>query len=470
MWSHAVFRDSPIPQLVLDASGRIAVANPAAQALVGWRTLAGIELRELLTEPDRPVVEGFVQELARLTSGVRRETGPVTIEWQGQRRVVELLGSRASASDDRAMVAISLREIDSAMDQLTGVPGRTEGLAALAGAIGPEATGCLIVLDLDDFEELNVALGIGVGDQVLVEVARRLRSAVPTDAHLARIDGDAFLLTVPDVPLDHAGTLAARLMGALSAPMRIGTEPVAVSVSMGAAALTAPSADAALGAGLRALAVAKDLGGGQLTVDTPQAQPRGRRRSDLLAALHSSEEETAAARREARTDALTGLANRRRLDEDRAALEQLARKTGQWVAAVYLDLDEFGAINRTRGDAHGDRALASVARVLGGLLRADDGVYRKGGEEFVLLLTDTDLECALLVAERVRAAIEHAQIPHEGTPDRPIVTATLGAAADRGSGLDLREVIAGAERAMRRAKRLGRNQVVAGVVEELADR
>ena len=464
MWSHAVFRDSPVPQLVLDPSGRIALANPAAQDLVSRRSLAGVDLGDLLGDADRGIADSFIAELSRLPSGVRREIGPLTLQWHGERRVVALIGSRSSGVEDRQMLTVSVREIDSA-DQLTGAPGRAGGLAALAAAIGPDSPGCLLVVDLDGFEDLNVTFGIGAGDRILVEVARRLRAAVPPGTHVARIDGDAFLVTAPGVPLENAGTLAGRVLAAVAAPMRIGDTPVVVGASIGGAALMARTADAALAAGLRALAVAKDRGGGQLIVDTPMSRVRGRRRSDLIAALQESEEETAAARLEARTDPLTGLANRRRLDEDRVALQNQARASGQWVGAVYLDLDEFGAINKTHGDAHGDQALADVATVLQGLLRAEDGVYRKGGEEFVLLLVDADPEGALRVAERVRAAIESAGILHAGTPDRPVVTATLGVTADRGPDLDLREVIAGAERAMRRAKVLGRNQVVAGLVE-----
>ena len=134
MWSHAVFRDSPVPQLVLDPSGRIALANPAAQDLVSRRSLAGVDLGDLLGDADRGIADSFIAELSRLPSGVRREIGPLTLQWHGERRVVALSGSRSSGVEDRQMLTVSVREIESA-DQLTGAPGRAEGLAALAAAI-----------------------------------------------------------------------------------------------------------------------------------------------------------------------------------------------------------------------------------------------------------------------------------------------------------------------------------------------
>jgi diguanylate cyclase (GGDEF)-like protein len=466
MWSHAIFRDSPIPQLILGPTGRIRMANPAAQALVGWHPLSGVALCDLIDPPDRPGMDAFVATLASLTPGAPRELGPVTIDWHGIQRRVELHGSRVQDGGEAPMTTVCLHEAlaepavpdSEARDALTRVPGRGPGLAMLASAIGAEATGCLLVIDLDGFEDLNAEFGFDAGDEVLAEVSGRLRATVPPGTHLARIDGDMFLVVAAGVPLGQAPALAGRLLTTLVRPVQVDGTHKVVTASIGGAGLAMPTRDRALAAGLRALAVAKDRGGAQVVIDTPQQHVRGRRRKDLIQALKEAEAEKEVAQIEARTDPLTGLPNRRRFDEDRRMLQAQARATGQWVAAVYIDLDEFGAINRARGDDAGDHALAAVARIMQDQLRAEDTVYRKGGEEFVVLLTDADLRGAHGAAERLRMAVQDAQIPHGGTPDRPVVTISCGVAAGHGSWLDLWKLTRQANDAMRLAKRMGRNR------------
>jgi diguanylate cyclase (GGDEF)-like protein len=281
---------------------------------------------------------------------------------------------------------------------------------------------------------------------------------VPPGTHLARIDGDMFLVVAPGVALAQATALAGQLLGSVVRPIAVADTTKVVTASIGGAALAMPSRDRALAAALRALAVAKDRGGAQVVIDSPYEQGRGRRRRDLEEELRRAEEEAAMARLEARTDPLTELANRRRFDEDRQLLQERARSTGQWVAAVYIDLDEFGAINRARGDDAGDHALVAVARIMQDLLRAEDTIYRKGGEEFVALLTDADPTGAERAAERLRTAVEAAQIPHGGAPGRSVVTISCGVAAARGARLDLWQLTGRANGAMRQAKHLGRNR------------
>ncbi|MCU0300563.1 MAG: diguanylate cyclase [Candidatus Nanopelagicales bacterium] len=470
MWLNSIFRDSPIPQLVLEPSGRIRMANPAAQALVGRRPLSGVSLESLVTPRDRPSIDAFVEILTGLVPGAGRELGPVTIDWQGTRRRVELRGSPSGDSGDPLMLTISLRDVtteaapgvpaDATRDQLTRVPGRIPGLAALADAVAPEATGAVFVIDLDGFEDLNATFGFDTGDLILAQVAARMRSIVPPGTHLARIDGDMFLVVAPGVPLGEATTTAGRLLGALVRPIQVDGSVLAVRASIGIASLAATSRDSALAAALRALGVAKERGGGQVVVDTPHQRVHGRRRTDVIRALMDAEEQAAIAKIEARTDPLTGLPNRRRLDEDRQVLQVQARASGRAVAAIYIDFDEFGSINRARGDDAGDHALTSAATIMQDMLRAEDGIYRKGGEEFIVLLTDADEQVAMVVAERMRVAVESAQIPHGGTPARPTVTISLGVAAGQGPQLDLWRLTGQAEGRMRLAKHLGRNLVV----------
>ena len=182
-------------------------------------------------------------------------------------------------------------------------------------------------------------------------------------------------------------------------------------------------------------------------------------RGDVVADMRELRTEAELARHEARTDPGTGLPNRRQLDEDLPAVQESAAAAGSPVGVVFIDLDRFGLLNKHRGDDAGDAALAVVAAVLAGQSRAGDRFYRKGGEEFVGLLQDTDMRAALRVAERLRAAVEAASIPHGGHPGCPTLTVSVGVAADLVDHRSVDRLVVVAGREMLRAKRSGRNQV-----------
>jgi len=158
-------------------------------------------------------------------------------------------------------------------------------------------------------------------------------------------------------------------------------------------------------------------------------------------------------RLQARTDDLTGLANRRALDEAIAQAFARARRTQRPFAIVMVDIDRFKFINDTHGHGVGDVTLAAFSTRLAGALREPDRAYRYGGEEFCLLLADTDLGGARTLAERAR---EHIMQPFEGTMRS--LTASLGASAwqpqDTADTLFHR-----ADRALYAAKTSGRNRV-----------
>jgi diguanylate cyclase (GGDEF)-like protein len=122
----------------------------------------------------------------------------------------------------------------------------------------------------------------------------------------------------------------------------------------------------------------------------------------LLRAFRWTEEQAS----EARIDALTGLANRRALEEILAAEISRAQRFEHQLAVVLLDLDRFKEINDSFGHAAGDLMLRTVSRLLTSLARQGDTVARWGGEEFVVVLPETDLEGARRFAERLRRTIE----------------------------------------------------------------
>lgn len=161
------------------------------------------------------------------------------------------------------------------------------------------------------------------------------------------------------------------------------------------------------------------------------------------------------------SDALTGLANRRRFDEQLALEWRRTAREQVPLALVLADIDAFKAYNDSVGHAAGDdclRAVAKVIRTTAG--RAGDLAARYGGEEFVLLIPGMDLDGAHAFAERLRAACEQRALPHPASPVGPVVTLSFGVAAwvpdASESPLSL---FTAADDALYRAKAEGRNCV-----------
>jgi diguanylate cyclase (GGDEF)-like protein len=164
----------------------------------------------------------------------------------------------------------------------------------------------------------------------------------------------------------------------------------------------------------------------------------------------------AVAERRASTDGLTGLANARAVQEALPRMLAQAGRQASRVSAVLLDLDHFKSINDTHGHQAGDDALAAVGQLLRRIVRTSDLAGRWGGEEFVLLLPDTDSAGAAILAEKVRTAIAELIVPGLPVP----VTASFGVASypeHAGSGTDL---VRAADTALYAAKHAGRDRVV----------
>jgi diguanylate cyclase (GGDEF)-like protein len=158
---------------------------------------------------------------------------------------------------------------------------------------------------------------------------------------------------------------------------------------------------------------------------------------------------------EATTDALTGIANRRRLDDELQRLIARARRYGHPLSAVLVDLDHFKAINDTLGHDVGDRVLvATVERLLAGV-RGSDLLGRWGGEEFLLLAPDTDHPSACGLAERCRRELVDVPVLADGSP----VTASFGVATLAADD-DARALMRRADLALYAAKSEGRDRVV----------
>lgn len=156
-----------------------------------------------------------------------------------------------------------------------------------------------------------------------------------------------------------------------------------------------------------------------------------------------------------RTDALTGIQNRRAFDENLRQAWNLSARIGQPLSVLMIDIDHFKAINDEDGHDAGDEALKSIAHALQANVRATDLVFRYGGEEFAVLLPATQLDAALLVAEKLRRAV--AERSHNGRA----ITVSIGLATDvaHTPGLTEARLVQVADAALYRAKNAGRNRV-----------
>src|SRR6266581_11178 len=157
----------------------------------------------------------------------------------------------------------------------------------------------------------------------------------------------------------------------------------------------------------------------------------------------------------AATDGLTGLPNQRAVTDALKRTFAQAATTKAPLALLLLDLDHFKQVNDQGGHAAGDQVLASLGATLRSVLRARDFAGRNGGEEFAVLLPDTEVAVALEIAERIRAAIAEISLPGTDVP----VTASIGVAGFPGHASSLERLERLADAALYVAKRRGRNRI-----------
>lgn len=155
-------------------------------------------------------------------------------------------------------------------------------------------------------------------------------------------------------------------------------------------------------------------------------------------------------------DALTGLRNRRWLDQTLPRIMQRHVHAREPLCIAVMDVDHFKSVNDSFGHPAGDAALAQVGQLVRGNLRPSDFAARTGGEEFVLVFPQTALPGAINAAERLRESIASASFAHNGR-SLPRITASIGIAALARSA-DYPELLARADAALYRAKHAGRNR------------
>jgi diguanylate cyclase (GGDEF)-like protein len=189
---------------------------------------------------------------------------------------------------------------------------------------------------------------------------------------------------------------------------------------------------------------------GQQQIDEQRIRESVSQAAPVLANLRN----LAIAEVRASTDGLTGLPNKRAVTDALKRMYAQASTSGAPLSLLLLDLDHFKQVNDLRGHAVGDQVLARVGTVLQGVLRTGDFAGRNGGEEFAIVLPNTEVRMALAIAERVRAAVAEISLPGVDVP----VTISIGVAGypDHATTPDRLERLADA--ALYLAKRQGRNR------------
>jgi len=359
-------------------------------------------------------------------------------------------------------------------DRLTGLLARQPFLRHLEDWPPPEEARpvrSLIFLDLDRFKAVNDQHGHLVGDQVLAELGKRVKDALPDGALGARIGGEEIAVLV-EAGREPAMVLA-RELHALVREKPFTEHRLQITTSV-AVATAGPSVDAqALLSLVDGAVYAAKAAGRDRVVHASDVQ-REALEKDIDPAVHGFENMTRViadrvadmlARRgralfeelqeKAEIDSLTGLYTRRYLDR-RLAFE--VGEKGAPMSAALVDIDHFGDVNKQHGWPSGDRILAGVAARIVSCVREGDWVARYGGEEFLVVLPDAGISEAHTVLERIRLRVGgRAFETTEGVAVRITVSAGVAELTPNEGVSPFKERLSSN---LLEAKRGGRNRVV----------
>lgn len=194
-----------------------------------------------------------------------------------------------------------------------------------------------------------------------------------------------------------------------------------------------------------------------------------RRVNDSATEINELRQALEDSRRDALTDALTGIANRKCFDQALHSALAEAEKNGTALSLIIADLDHFKKFNDTHGHQLGDQVLRLVGKTLSATVRGRDTAARYGGEEFTIILPETTSGGAAAVAENLRRSIGSRQLMPKGS-DRSLgnITMSFGVTSYH-PGEDASDLIARADRALYTAKKLGRNRVICEDIAHAAE-
>jgi len=344
-------------------------------------------------------------------------------------------------------------------DELTELANRRVMHDTLAAALQSGAKGVVVMLDLDNFKYFNDRHGHRVGDELLRVVAVRLRATLAMASCLARASGDQFVAFLPGLTLGEAMRKAQDCVAAMREPVTLAGGAEIVTLSAGVATLAGQGVDDVWRACDAALHAAKVRGRDRVVAFDDDTRQIVASRRDLTSTVIELQERNRALREEARTDALTGLRNRLALDELLHTVAGDGDRPLHAAAIAFIDVDHFGNYNHVHGDSAGDDALKAVARAIKACAREADFVFRKGGEEFVVVLPEADSAAAGAAAERIRGAVQDLALAHAASSTASVVTVTIGVASGPAGATPRQLLSAAAEQAMAGKVNDQRNQV-----------
>ena len=464
----ALVRDMPSPLLVLDLAGRAVFANADALRLLGVADVDELVATDLVPPDWAARLRSFLSSVAEGEPERSVYLRPCPVTWSGVDRWVDMTCRALGPVAGFRGVVLAFRDVTefeelrvaierkASTDELTGLANRQLLFERLHGFAAAGRTGAVMLLDMDRFKQVNDVHGHQVGDVVLRAVADRLVQIAPDTAVVSRIGGDEFVLVLPGVEVSETVELVQKMRDAVAEPIDVDGVAITTSVTVGVAVLGA-DVQASLRAADADMYIAKGRRGE--TARDIDLRTWRERAIALVQENESLKQRNVRLLEESRTDEGTRLPNRRQLLEDLDALDARSRRSRRPFAVVFMDLDRFGLLNKHLGDHGGDAALLEVAVVLASAQREGEQVYRKGGEELVVLLPDTDVGGGAVAAERFRLAVESARIPHGGHEESPFLTVSVGVAQGPVAGRSGRHVLAVAGLCMLNAKRNGRNRV-----------
>ncbi len=414
--------------------------------------------RELLVvAPDQRVVASSARTPGRLGFAG---------DWMQQARVGDpVLGEpvRAAAGDSVTMeVAVPIMSL---AGRFLGVLAARLDLGELSTSLHDyqqQSGARLVVVQRDGAVLAANPAGSRVAEAALRDLRAAGDSVVPYDA----ADGIPVLARIAEVPASDWGVVAE--IPAASAFAQISELRTATIVTVLVLLLVVGAF--AYGLGLlivlpleRLSGAAQRVAGGDLDVDVPvtgsgEVSQLGRVFNDMVRRLREGRAEL---ERLSVTDALTGLANRRRLTTELEREVHRGERHGRPFAVLMLDVDRFKAFNDTFGHPAGDAVLKRLARVLQENARDVDTVARYGGEEFTMILAETDGTTAAGIAERVRGAVEADRFVPEGRDEELNITVSIGIALFPLNGRTPDALVTAADAALYQSKSAGRNRVTA---------
>ncbi len=447
---------APVALAVMCRDGVVEYANPATSAITGLEVVPGTVLGDAMVASDAERFRGFLRSLD--ASVVRHRHLAVRLRQpEGRLRELAVLGIAFPGSAERVVVALqdpeeigNVRVPADAVDALTGLLVRQSLFDHLESFVDSEEPAVLAMIDLDNFKTVNDSVGHAAGDVVLAVTAERLRAQVDEADLVARLGGDEFVVVWRQCARSEVQGRMKALLSDIAAPISMSDRlsPIVVTATAGVV-LAEHASDAENWLVLADVAMyeAKKTGRASWRLGGPSQERRTSVRSTRQGDLQQLREY-------AFFSAKTGLPNDRALDADLNDLDNVARILDEPYALLFADVDRFRRFNKTVGWDAANQALREIGDAIRGAIREQDAVFHISGEEFNVVLPNTTRKQAKQVAQRIRTAVSGV------FPSGQRVTLSIGCAVlDTERDRTYKHLRRRAERALKKAKRKGRDQV-----------